>query len=86
LADLGVGGRITRKWNSHTMLWCRLDSTDSGQDLLADTWQHGNEPSGSIKYKLKAFDKVLVRMSKSNRMRWTEHVEDTEKSEIHTKL
>jgi hypothetical protein len=48
--DQGVGGWTILKWIFDRMGWYGLDRSDSGYGPVEDSCEHGNEPSGSIKY------------------------------------
>jgi hypothetical protein len=47
---LGVDGMIISEWIIwKTVVKCGLDAADSEQGLVSGPYEHGNEPSGSIK-------------------------------------
>jgi hypothetical protein len=48
LEDQGVGGKMVSEWILERLAWgCGLDSTGSGQGLVAGCCECGDEPSGS---------------------------------------
>jgi hypothetical protein len=51
LEDLGVDGNIILEWILNMVGVCRLESSGQGEGAVEGSCEHGNEPSGSIKYR-----------------------------------